>query len=198
MSKPVSKSTQELMQKLVGKSGLSDFQKRAIMKDVKDGRRLPDEIAPNSRYIAPPPREVRPMPDYRYHPKRTKNAIISKTDNYKEEQAPSRGAGPDREKAKNQLAGKMERRPISPADITSHRTFVAPERPDDDRHFNSRFEEITAEIRDRREFLNEMKSLGQGKEYEPIIESQISQLMIELEQVHKEDVVRVRKEFGTG
>lgn len=36
-----------------------------------------------------------------------------------------------------------------------------------------------------------MRKLGQGKEYEPIIESQISQLMIELEKVHKDDIKRV-------
>ena len=36
-----------------------------------------------------------------------------------------------------------------------------------------------------------MKRLGKGKEVQPIIESQLSQLMVELEAVHNDDIRRV-------
>jgi len=44
---------------------------------------------------------------------------------------------------------------------------------------------VQAEIEERKSFLEEMEKLGQGKHYRPIISSQISQLIREMEVIDK-------------
>ncbi|CAH8556950.1 unnamed protein product [Schistosoma turkestanicum] len=46
-----------------------------------------------------------------------------------------------------------------------------------------RFEELKDEINERREFLTQMKNLGRLKEYQTTVETQISQLIREMEQI---------------
>ena len=53
------------------------------------------------------------------------------------------------------------------------------------------------EIKERQQFLEDMRQLGKGKEMEPIIQGQISQLMSELESVHNADIHRVLAEEQT-
>ncbi|MBN3311245.1 EVG1 protein, partial [Amia calva] len=48
-----------------------------------------------------------------------------------------------------------------------------------------RFQEVLDEIEERRSFLEEMTSLGRGKEYQPIISTEISQKIRELEMIDK-------------
>ncbi|NXC97419.1 EVG1 protein, partial [Certhia familiaris] len=48
-----------------------------------------------------------------------------------------------------------------------------------------RFEELMSEIQERREFLAEMEALGQGKKYQGIVLTEISQKLHEMEIIDK-------------
>ncbi|NXI66711.1 EVG1 protein, partial [Anseranas semipalmata] len=65
-----------------------------------------------------------------------------------------------------------------------------------------RFEELVNEVRERREFLAEMEALGQGKKYQRIILTEISQKMREMEIIDKKRSEEVReimtKDFPDG
>lgn len=65
-----------------------------------------------------------------------------------------------------------------------------------------RFEELVNEVRERREFLAEMEALGQGKKYQRIILTEISQKMREMEIIDKKRSEEVRetmtKDFPAG
>ncbi|NWI59827.1 EVG1 protein, partial [Calyptomena viridis] len=56
-----------------------------------------------------------------------------------------------------------------------------------------RFEELVNEIQERREFLAEMEALGQGKEYQGIVLTEISQKMHEMEIIDKKRSEEIRK-----
>ncbi|OXB60865.1 hypothetical protein ASZ78_014417 [Callipepla squamata] len=65
-----------------------------------------------------------------------------------------------------------------------------------------RFEELLNEVQERREFLAEMEALGQGKKYQRIIFSEISQKMREMEIIDKKRSEEVKeimtKDFPSG
>ncbi|XP_068522044.1 UPF0193 protein EVG1 isoform X3 [Anas acuta] len=65
-----------------------------------------------------------------------------------------------------------------------------------------RFEELMNEVRERQEFLAEMEALGQGKKYQRIILTEISQKMREMEIIDKKRSEEVRetmtKDFPAG
>ncbi|XP_035195403.1 UPF0193 protein EVG1 isoform X1 [Oxyura jamaicensis] len=65
-----------------------------------------------------------------------------------------------------------------------------------------RFEELVNEVRERQEFLAEMEALGQGKKYQRIILTEISQKMREMEIIDKKRSEEVRetmtKDFPAG
>ncbi|OXB77512.1 UNVERIFIED_CONTAM: hypothetical protein H355_015804 [Colinus virginianus] len=65
-----------------------------------------------------------------------------------------------------------------------------------------RFEELLKEVQERREFLAEMEALGQGKKYQRIIFSEISQKMREMEIIDKKRSEEVKeimtKDFPSG
>ncbi|NXE93861.1 EVG1 protein, partial [Menura novaehollandiae] len=56
-----------------------------------------------------------------------------------------------------------------------------------------RFEELMNEIQERREFLAEMEALGQGKNYQGIVLTEISQRMHEMETIDKKRSEEMRK-----
>ncbi|KAA6333182.1 MAG: hypothetical protein EZS28_053199, partial [Streblomastix strix] len=163
---------------MIMNSGLNQFQKRTLMRELKDNGKLPQQVGPTSSYIAdPPPLPAfvrQPPPPIKYQPKRTKASIVKATDNYKEEQALFRGPGPDRDKARHKLAVRMEQK-VSAKSITSHATFVKAPYIDTRPKFDNRFDEIMNEINERKQFLSDMRSMGQSKDIEPIIAAQISE-----------------------
>ncbi|NXM45831.1 EVG1 protein, partial [Gymnorhina tibicen] len=56
-----------------------------------------------------------------------------------------------------------------------------------------RFEELMNEIQERREFLAEMEALGQGRKYEGIVLTEISQKLHEMEIIDKKRSEEMRK-----
>ncbi|NXN30239.1 EVG1 protein, partial [Nycticryphes semicollaris] len=65
-----------------------------------------------------------------------------------------------------------------------------------------RFEELVNEVQERKEFLAEMEALGQGKKYQSIILTEISQKMREMEIIDKKRSEEMReimtKDFPSG
>ncbi|NXE13493.1 EVG1 protein, partial [Lophotis ruficrista] len=65
-----------------------------------------------------------------------------------------------------------------------------------------RFEELLNEIQERKEFLAEMEALGQGKKYQRIVLTEISQKMREMEIIDKKRCEEMResttKDFPAG
>ncbi|NXH84985.1 EVG1 protein, partial [Edolisoma coerulescens] len=57
----------------------------------------------------------------------------------------------------------------------------------------NRFEELMNEIQERREFLAEMEALGQGRKYQGIVLTEISQKLHEMEIIDKERSEEMRK-----
>jgi hypothetical protein len=91
MSRKISKDTEKLVASYVNSSGLNNFQKKQLLKELKSTNSLPLAVHPSSsRFDDPPPRYVPPPPDYRYHPKKSKSQIQKETDNYRPEVAPRR------------------------------------------------------------------------------------------------------------
>ncbi|KAM6137384.1 UPF0193 protein EVG1 [Pterocles gutturalis] len=56
-----------------------------------------------------------------------------------------------------------------------------------------RFEELVNEVQERREFLAEMEALGQGKKYQRIILTEISQKLCEMEIIDKKRSEEMRQ-----
>ncbi|NWW24736.1 EVG1 protein, partial [Falcunculus frontatus] len=56
-----------------------------------------------------------------------------------------------------------------------------------------RFEELINEIQERREFLTEMEALGQGRKYQGIVLTEISQKLHEMEIIDKKRSEEMRK-----
>nr|VZI50384.1 unnamed protein product [Spirometra erinaceieuropaei] len=52
-----------------------------------------------------------------------------------------------------------------------------------------RFDELFEELKDRKRFLDEMYELGRGREYAPMIETEISQIIREMELIDKKKSV---------
>ncbi|NXF86543.1 EVG1 protein, partial [Eubucco bourcierii] len=65
-----------------------------------------------------------------------------------------------------------------------------------------RFEELVNEVQERREFLAEMEALGQGKKYQSIVLTEISQKIREMETIDKKRSEEIRtsmtKDFPGG
>uniref|UniRef100_A0A8C0VXC0 Uncharacterized protein n=1 Tax=Castor canadensis TaxID=51338 RepID=A0A8C0VXC0_CASCN len=60
-----------------------------------------------------------------------------------------------------------------------------------------RFEELVKEIQERKEFLAAMEALGQGKQYQGIILTEISQKLREMEDVDRKRSEELRKALAT-
>ncbi|XP_043210113.1 UPF0193 protein EVG1 homolog [Amphibalanus amphitrite] len=50
-----------------------------------------------------------------------------------------------------------------------------------------RFEELWQEVEERRQFLAEMRQLGRGEQYEPIIRGEVARLVQEMEELQKQE-----------
>ncbi|KAL1005824.1 hypothetical protein UPYG_G00064420 [Umbra pygmaea] len=177
-----SKATQEMLKLMMQESRLTNFQQRQINDKLKQGAALSLTCNPTSS--APPPlpkpKIVMNGPTQTpFKPLRRTADKCSSGDNYTRERfRPS--ATRDLEKEKRRLqnilaTGQEEARPSRPRDIP---LYQVPEERD-------RFQEVLDEIEERRDFLKEMTSLGQGRQYQNIINTEISQKIRELEVIDK-------------
>ncbi|NWH63529.1 EVG1 protein, partial [Geococcyx californianus] len=87
-------------------------------------------------------------------------------------------------------------------DVVEHEVKRTPVQTKEEIPKPDRFEELVNEVQERREFLAEMQALGQGKKYQSIILTEISQKMHEMEIIDKKRSEAVRdimtKDFPGG
>ncbi|KAM9637654.1 UPF0193 protein EVG1 isoform 1-T1 [Morphnus guianensis] len=181
-----SPATRELLRAMMEESKLTPFQRRYLMDSVKRGDTLPlqchptssKEPAPAAPAFFPPvcqPRRLSAKPHLR------PAEVCQAGDAYTREKFKPR-ARRDLEKEKQRLQNIL----ATGKDVVEHKVKQTlgqtkeEEIPEPDR-----FEELVNEIQERREFLAEMEALGQGKKYQRIVLTEISQKMREMEIIDK-------------
>ncbi|XP_065066282.1 UPF0193 protein EVG1 homolog [Rhopilema esculentum] len=183
----VSKETSNLLKVMMEESKLTNFQRRKLQDDMKSGKSLPVQCLPTSSTSAGAkgkPKEPKCKKtgsrQFCYSGKRRKEIIDILKERNKDDYRPVGGkiiTEKDKEKLQNIMAYGKD----SPQHEKSKRPVAVEDEPEIDR-----FEEVMAEIEDRRKFLDEMEALGQGKKYRTIIATEISQKIRELEIIDKE------------
>ncbi|XP_066489575.1 UPF0193 protein EVG1 isoform X2 [Tiliqua scincoides] len=187
-----SRETQELLKVMMEESKLTRFQQRHLIDCMKRGDPLPTSCSPTSSRQPEPPKPVSPPPKAfqfisRVGRPHLRPAKICQADDAYTRDKFRPQATRDLEKEKERLQNifatgkeKVEKKP------QKKQVKVEEEVPD-------RFEELMKEIRDRQKFLAEMEDLGQGKLYQGIILTEISQKLREMELIDKQRSAELRK-----
>ncbi|XP_039266154.1 UPF0193 protein EVG1 homolog [Styela clava] len=174
-----SKETQDLLKVMMEESRLTNFQRRQLSESMKGGKSLPTRVAPTSSDVkkrSPPkmkPHRITVSSNMRTLDK------IEQTGAYERPQfvpKPIRSLDKEKQRLANMMAYGEDIEKIPKRKIV--RKIEPPPQKD-------RFEEIQEEIVERRQFLNEMEKLGQGKQHRSVINTQISQLIREMEVIDK-------------
>ncbi|XP_066521128.1 UPF0193 protein EVG1 isoform X2 [Hoplias malabaricus] len=176
-----SNETRALIQMMMRESKLTSFQQRQINNQIQRGGTLPMVCNPSSSAPKPQPQpqprsQVSKGPVLLARSQRRSAEKCSAGDNYSREKFIPR-ATRDLEKEKHRLQSIFSTGQDQPHTSPSHPQPV--ERPEE--RERDRFQEVLDEIEERRKFLEEMTALGKGRHYHPIINSQISQKIRELE-----------------
>jgi hypothetical protein len=169
---------------------LTNFQQRQLDKVVKSGDTLPSACPPtsSSKPRGPPKKKVvgKVLNPRNYSSHTRSRQQIESSGAYEREQfqpAPLTKYNGVYEKDKVRLANMMAYgEDIVPASECHPSRPVRKQPKDDDQELEvDRFKELEDEIEERRGFLEQMESLGRGAEYRIIIETQISQMVREME-----------------
>ncbi|XP_051480388.1 UPF0193 protein EVG1 [Apus apus] len=186
--------TRQLLAAMMEQSKLTCFQRRYLMDCVQRGDTLPLQCHPtSSREPAPAAPAFSPAV---HHPSRLPAKphlrpaeVCQAGDAYARDKFKPR-AGRDLEKEKQRLQNIL----ATGKDVVEDKvkqTLVQTkeeETPEPDR-----FEELVNEIQERKEFLAEMEALGQGKKYQSIILTEISQKIREMEIIDKKRSEEMRQ-----
>ncbi|NXM73380.1 EVG1 protein, partial [Serilophus lunatus] len=195
-----SPGTRATLRAMIEKLKLTHSQRRYLMDCVKRGEVLPLQWPPTySKQPVPTPS----LPDYQpsrlpARPQRRPAKVCQAGDAYTREKfkpQPTRDVEKEKRRLQNILAtGKDEVEGKVEQVLVLRKEEEMPE-PD-------RFEELVNEIQERKEFLAEMEALGQDKEYQGIILTEISQKMHEMEIIDKkrsEEITEIMtKDFPGG
>ncbi|XP_076824027.1 UPF0193 protein EVG1-like [Clavelina lepadiformis] len=185
---PLSNQTKELLKVMMEESKLSNFQRRKLNETVQNGRSLPVQVAPSSSERAhkivpfPPPQKAFSMKGRLPSSMRTREDI-EESGAYERPQfvpKPIKSLEKEKDRLSNIMAYGEDVKPKSKQQILQER------RRKTDLPQVDRFDEIEREIEERKQFLADMEKVGQGKNYRPIISSQISQLIKEMEDIDKQ------------
>ncbi|XP_060063482.1 UPF0193 protein EVG1 homolog [Ylistrum balloti] len=177
-----SKQTHDLLKGMMKESKLTNFQQRHLEKTLRGGGSLPANCPPTHSAQRKKAPVSAPAPSKVLNPRNYKTTIRTK------EQMENMGAfeKPDYRPAYNKYVSKAKEK-IRLANIMEFGTDIPPvnkkkqvivrePEPEVDR-----FEELQSEIEERRSFLREMEGLGKGAQFRPIIATEISQLIREME-----------------
>ncbi|XP_047407589.1 UPF0193 protein EVG1 isoform X3 [Sciurus carolinensis] len=167
--------TCELLRAMMKESKLTSFQQRYIMDAMKRGDSLPLQCSPTSSQQGAPSKQ-RPPATYlpltlaaRSH---LRPASLCRANGaYSREQFKPR-ATRDLEKEKRRLQSIFATGKEPP----EWKKKAAPAQQKDPAPEPDRFEELVKEIQERKEFLDAMEALGQGKKYQGIVLTEISQV----------------------
>ena len=198
---PVSAETQNLLKLMMEESKLTNFQRRQLNSRLNEGRALPLSCNPTSSkdrnnkpaVKSPPPKKVLNGKSLSISGKRPKEVIDTMVESNAEIYRPVPGKLIS-EKDKRKLQNKMTYGDDAP-DIETPRVKARPKVQDldDSAQEIDEFDEVLNDIEERRQFLKEMEDLGQGKQYRPIIQTEISQKIRELELIDKQRTVQLEK-----
>jgi len=185
----ISKETSDLLKVMMEESKLTNFQRRKLQEDIKKGQALPMNCPPTSsrsgarnKSHVVRAKQTTGRKQHSHSGKRRKEVIDALKEQNKISYQPAPGkviTDKDKEMLQNMMAYGKDAPPIrdTPKKIVAE---VEPEEEID------RFEEVLLEIEDRRKFLAEMESLGQGAKYRTLINTEISQKIRELELIDRE------------
>uniref|UniRef100_F6VB34 Uncharacterized protein n=2 Tax=Ciona intestinalis TaxID=7719 RepID=F6VB34_CIOIN len=186
---PLSAGTKDLLKVMMEESKLTNFQRRALSDSLKKGKALPLKVAPTSSEREmriesfPPPQKAFTMRGQASSSMRTRDEI-EESGAYDRPQyvpKPIKSLDKEKERLSNIMAYGEDVKPKSQLQKLAEERQKMKELPRIDR-----FEEVEKEIEERKKFLEDMESAGQGSKYRPIIASQISLLIREMEMIDKE------------
>ncbi|NXJ80212.1 EVG1 protein, partial [Trogon melanurus] len=173
---------------------LTRFQRRCLMDCVKRGDTLPVQCHPTSSKELSPAAPASPPPVCQRSrlsakPHLRPAQVCQAGDAYTREKFKPR-ARRDLEKEKQRLQNIL----ATGKDVVEHKVKqVLVRTKEEEIPEPDRFEELVNEVRERREFLAEMEALGQGKKYQRIILTEISQKMREMEIIDKKRSEEMRE-----
>ncbi|CAC5417762.1 UPF0193 protein EVG1,UPF0193 protein EVG1 homolog [Mytilus coruscus] len=174
-------TTKSVSIKMMQESRLTSTQQRNLEKSLRSGGTLPLQCPPThtnkNKEVAKPMKQSKVLNQVR-----TKDQIEASGAYEKTDYTPAHNSmGRDNEKNKQRLANIMAfGEDIDPHDKKKKKLQVQIQEPPVDR-----FDELQAEIDERRGFLREMEGLGQGGKYRTVIETEVSQLIREMELIDK-------------
>ncbi|KAL5018179.1 hypothetical protein ScPMuIL_003901 [Solemya velum] len=177
---------------MMQESKLTNFQMRELNKACRDGSSLPIQCPPTSSVRKKVQMPVR-QPDKVLNPRNYSGGVRSK-DTMEEmgafekpDYTPLPSTVPNSQKEKEKLANIMEfgedlpkkkKKPVTPP----------PPPPKVDR-----FDELQKEVDDRKQFLEDMEALGQGKKFRTVIATEISQLVREMELIDRQRTAELER-----
>ncbi|XP_038068107.1 UPF0193 protein EVG1 homolog [Patiria miniata] len=189
-----SNETQQLLKVMMQESKLNAFQQRQLKDALKGGGALPMRCHPStsSRPSAPsPPKSQSVRVDPRGHSSGLrKKEDIEDSGAYERPQyrpSPQKSLEKEKNKLQNIMTYGEDKPPISEKRRKELLRVPTPE-PEPDR-----FAELENEIRERAEFLEDMNRLGKGKEFQPIIATEVSQKLREMEVIDKKRTAQLQQ-----
>ncbi|KAM7418623.1 hypothetical protein PAMA_015975 [Pampus argenteus] len=178
-----SKETQDMLKLMMQESKLTNLQKKQINKCVKNGAALPLAFDPTPSSSPPQPKTrksvLKCLPAKPQ--KRSADSCRSGNSYIREKFCPDPTRDLEKEKTRLQnilATGQEEPTAASSKTDAACRSVKVMEERDE-------YQEVLDEIEERRQFLADMASLGQEKQYINIINTEISQKIRELEVLDK-------------
>ncbi|XP_040516591.1 UPF0193 protein EVG1 isoform X1 [Gallus gallus] len=198
-----SPETREVLRALIEESKLTSFQKRCLMDCLRRGDSLPLQCHPTSSQerVPTPPASS---------PPHCQPSKLSAKPHLRPAEVCRAGDAYTREKFRPQARRDLEREKqrlqnilATGKDVVEHRVKqILVQTKEEETPELDRFEELVNEVQERREFLAEMEALGQGKKYQRIISTEISQKIREMEIIDKKRSEEVKeimtKDFPSG
>ncbi|XP_074647672.1 UPF0193 protein EVG1 homolog [Tubulanus polymorphus] len=195
-----SQGTQQLLKEMMKESKLTNFQQRQLSSKMKNGETLPVQCNPTSsaqphKRTPAKPREQKILNPRSYSGGiRSLETIESSGAYEKPIYRPAPKGPPMTDREKKRLGYLM----AYGEDIPSPRQLRRLKQGSDENESEvkpnkDRFDELLEEIDDRRKFLSEMESVGQGPKYRPIVETEISQKIREMEVIDKKQTAELEK-----
>ena len=174
-----SKETADMLKTMMNESKLTNFQQRTIKDSMKDGYCLPTRVNPHHSKDGPSTRDKKKIKSTA-RPSRMKSKVTIDDEIANDETEPYRPPVPtyNSQKEKERLNDILVFGTDKP--FKRPKPVLAPPKPKKDR-----FDEVMEEIEERRRFLKEMESLGQGDQYKVSVETEISQYIREMEIIDK-------------
>lgn len=192
-----SASTHKLLKEMMQESKLTNFQQRHLEKSLRGGGSLPTQCAPTSstkkKPASAPKKESKVLNARNYKPViRTKQQMEDMGAFDKPDYTPMPNTkGKDNERQKDRLANIMAFG--EDIDPKKKKQMARPKGPVNDEPDIDRFDELQLEIDERRNFLSEMEKHGQGAKFRPLIETEISQKIREMELIDKKRTAELER-----